>query len=58
MNIEFHTKIPGPLVLVFAVLFVLKLTERVDWSWWWIAAPLWAPFAIAVAVGCVRGAKP
>lgn len=20
---------------------VLKLTEVIDWSWWWVLAPLW-----------------
>lgn len=30
--------------LLFITFLVLKLTEVVDWSWWWITAPLWAPF--------------
>lgn len=28
---------------------VLKLCRVIDWSWWWVTAPLWIPFAI----GCV-----
>jgi hypothetical protein len=34
-----------PLFLVF---LVLKLTGFIAWSWWWITAPLWGPFALAV----------
>jgi hypothetical protein len=28
---------------------VLKLCGVVDWSWWWVLAPLWAPPAAALA---------
>ena len=37
--------------LLFIALLVLKLTHVIDWSWWWITAPLWggaALFIIAV----------
>lgn len=27
--------------LLFIVLLVLKLTGVIDWSWWWLTAPLW-----------------
>jgi hypothetical protein len=31
------------------VLFVaLKLTGYIDWSWWWILAPLWLPAAVVI----------
>lgn len=26
---------------LFLVFLVLKLTNIIDWSWWWVAAPLW-----------------
>lgn len=26
------------------------LTGVIDWSWWWVTAPLWAPLVVAVAV--------
>lgn len=33
------------------VLFIgLKLTGYVDWSWWWVMAPLWVGVLVAVAV--------
>ena len=38
--------------LTFIVFLVLKLCKVIDWSWWWVTAPLWIPIAIFVAV-CV-----
>lgn len=32
--------------ILFIVFLVLKLTETIDWSWWWVTAPLWMPVAI------------
>lgn len=29
---------------------VLKLTGYIEWSWWWVTAPLWMPTAIALGV--------
>ena len=31
---------------LFLVFLVLKLTHVIDWSWWWITAPLWGGFAL------------
>ena len=28
----------------------LKLTDVIDWSWWWVFAPLWIPVAIVFGV--------
>lgn len=30
------------------VFIVLKLTNGIDWSWWWVLAPFWIPLAIGV----------
>lgn len=35
--------------LLFIVFLVLKLTGVIDWSWWWVTAPLWGPLAFVVA---------
>jgi hypothetical protein len=35
---------------LFLIFLVLKLTDHIDWSWWWIFAPLWVPFLLFVAV--------
>lgn len=34
--------------LLFVTFLVLKLTDVVAWSWWWVAAPLWVPATLAV----------
>ena len=37
------TNIPTILLVVFVV---LKLTGNIDWSWWWVMAPLWIPILL------------
>ena len=32
--------------LLLAAFIVLKLTGVIDWSWWWVLAPLWIPLAL------------
>jgi len=32
------------------VFIVLKLTDNIDWSWWWVTAPFWGPIALALTV--------
>lgn len=39
--------ITGVLGVVFVV---LKLTGHIDWSWWWVTAPFWGPFAFVLAI--------
>lgn len=29
---------------------VLKLTNVIDWSWWWVTLPFWGGFALALAL--------
>lgn len=39
---------------LLTILFVgLKLTNYIDWSWWWILAPMWMPTAFALAIVAV-----
>jgi hypothetical protein len=33
-------------ILLFCIFLVLKLVGVIDWSWWWVSAPLWAPVAL------------
>ncbi|EHB47631.1 hypothetical protein MycrhDRAFT_5757 [Mycolicibacterium rhodesiae JS60] len=33
--------------ILFIVFMVLKLTSVIDWSWLWVAAPLWIPLSLA-----------
>ena len=32
--------------LLAVAFIVLKLMKVIDWSWWWVLAPLWIPVAI------------
>ena len=34
--------------LMFIVFLTLKLCHVIDWSWWWVTAPLWIPISFAV----------
>lgn len=36
--------------LIFIVFLVLKLTDVIDWSWWWVTAPLWISLLIVVLI--------
>lgn len=35
---------------VFIVFLVLKLCGVIDWSWWWITAPLWGGFVLVIII--------
>lgn len=43
----------GFLGLLTIVFITLKLTDVIDWSWWWILSPLWIPVALAAVVCAV-----
>jgi len=33
-----------PIASILAIVFVvLKLTNNISWSWWWVLSPLWIP---------------
>lgn len=36
--------------LTFIVFLVLKLTGVIDWSWWWVTAPLWINAILVIVV--------
>lgn len=36
--------------LLFITFLVLKLTHVINWSWWWVTAPLWGGFAVLILV--------
>ena len=37
--------------ILFLIFMVLKLTNYIDWSWWWVTAPLWIPIVIIGIIG-------
>ena len=41
--------------LLFITFLVLKLTNVIDWSWWWITAPLWGGVALVAAFYIILG---
>lgn len=48
---KINTKFSGLLPTLLTVLFVgLKLTNHIDWSWWWVLAPLWIPTSLVLLV--------
>lgn len=36
------------LSLLIVAFIILKLIGVISWSWWWILAPIWIPFALAL----------
>jgi len=34
--------------LLFIVFLILKLCSVINWSWWWVTAPLWIPIALVL----------
>jgi hypothetical protein len=41
--------------VLFIVFLILKLTGNINWSWWWVTAPLWIPITLGVAIIGVVG---
>ena len=36
-----------PIASILAIVFVvLKLTNNIPWSWWWVLSPLWIPLGL------------
>lgn len=45
-------------VIVFLAFFCAKIFGYIDWSWWWIFAPIWIPLSICIIlVVVVMGLK-
>lgn len=36
--------------LLGVVFVTLRLVGVIDWSWWWVTAPFWAPSAVVMSV--------
>lgn len=36
--------------LLAIVFIVLKLCNVITWSWWWVLAPIWIPFVVAMVL--------
>lgn len=42
---------------LLGLLFIgLKLAGSIDWSWWWVLAPLWVPAGLVIVVALIARA--
>lgn len=40
-----------PILGILGLIFItLKLCNVIAWSWWWVLAPFWIPFAVVIAM--------
>ena len=46
MSKEVNVNFGGGGTLLLCLFIGLKLTHYINWSWWWVLTPLWAPLAI------------
>lgn len=44
---------------MLTILFIaLKLTNYIDWSWWWVLSPMWLPVSVLlIAAGLLSVIK-
>lgn len=40
-------------IVLTAVFTVLKLINKIDWSWWWVLSPLWIYLGLSVIITIV-----
>lgn len=39
---------------LMALMFIgLKITNQIDWSWWWVLAPIWGYWALVASIAAV-----
>lgn len=47
----------GASTTLFLIFAILKLTDNITWSWWWVTSPLWIPIALGIAfIAIIAGA--
>jgi uncharacterized membrane protein len=34
--------------ILFIIFLILKLTNNITWSWWWVTAPIWVPIVLVL----------
>lgn len=45
----------GCLTVLGLIFITLKLTGHVAWSWWWVLAPFWGPWALVAVLLFLAG---
>jgi|TARA_R110002096_G_scaffold423469_1_gene630703 hypothetical protein len=48
MLIDFKMK---TMIKLFVIFLILKLTNIIDWSWFWVSSPLWIPIFLVILLG-------
>lgn len=43
----------NPCVVAFIIFFILKIIDKIDWSWWFVTMPLyaWLPIILMAFLG-------
>lgn len=41
-------------LILLIIFIVLKLTDLIDWSWWWVLAPLWINIIFLIVRQMIR----
>ena len=36
--------------LMFLMFLGLKISGKIDWSWWWVFAPIWVPISVVLVI--------
>lgn len=39
--------------VLFFIFLIMKLTHYIDWSWWWVTAPLWLPITVLLGLAVI-----
>ena len=42
----------GFLGLLTLIFITLRLLGHIQWSWWWVLAPLWIPVGLGIIILC------
>lgn len=42
--------------LLTVAFIVLKLTDVIRWSWWWVLSPLWISACLGLGIALIAGA--
>ena len=50
MTMDKNTNGMGFVGFLTIAFIVLKLTENIDWSWWWVLSPIWITAAVVAVV--------
>jgi len=43
----------GFFTALFLIFLILKLTDSIDWSWWWVFSPMWIALIIAGLIAII-----